>query len=198
MIIDTIDKQMIYLSNVPEQLSELIFNGFKNKFTAKLFKDSTAKDIAYLLAKYVSSSKKEQLIIARQDDEICGCLFYSDDQDHSLYELIKKEYSGFMKIKVFLFFLVLEHRPVKNETYVEFLVGSDQHRRRGVGTQLIQKCKDIAITKKVTLYVAANNTSAIDLYQKNDFRTQIVQSSMLSGKIINNKKWYFMTWENLK
>ncbi|MGY3701181.1 GNAT family N-acetyltransferase [Leuconostoc gelidum] len=97
-----------------------------------------------------------------------------------------------------LFFLVLEHRPVKNETYIEFLVVSDQHRRKGVGTQLIQKCQDSVITKKVTLYVAANNTSAIDLYQKNGFRTQIIQNSMLSGKLVNNKKWCFMTWENLK
>lgn len=198
MIVDTIDKQKIYLSNVQEQLSELILNGFRNKFTAKLFKDSTAKDISYLLAKYVSSSKEQQLIIAYQDDEIYGCLFYSGDQDHSLYELIKKEYSGFVKIKVLLFFLVLEHRPVKNETYIEFLVVSDQHRRKGVGTQLIQKCQDSVITKKVTLYVAANSTSAIDLYQKNGFRTQIIQNSMLSGKLVNNKKWCFMTWENLK
>ncbi|MBD9366982.1 GNAT family N-acetyltransferase [Leuconostoc mesenteroides] len=198
MIYEIFDAPKITLNNFADQLSELIFNGFRTKFTTKLFSKAAAKNISYLLAKVVSSERPKNLIIARQDDTLCGCLFFTSTDNRSLYDVIKQEYSGFMKFRVFLFFAILEHKLANNETYIEFLVVSERYRKNGVGTQLIKQCQNNVSTKTLTLYVASNNMNAINLYQKNSFRMQITQNSLLTSKIINNKKWHFMVWENTK
>ena len=111
------------------------------------------------------------------------------------YDAIKKFYSGTTRLKVILFFLVLGYKPLSNETYIEFLVVSNKCRRQGVGTQLIKYCQRQLLTKKLTLYVAAENTRAIKLYQKNNFVVRKVQHSMLSRICVNHEKWCFMVWE---
>ena len=84
---------------------------------------------------------------------------------------------------------------IDSETYIEFLVVSNKRRRQGVGTQLIKYCQRQLLTKKLTLYVAAENTRAIKLYQKNNFVVRKVQHSMLSRICVNHEKWCFMVWE---
>lgn len=198
MIYETFDAQKIAFCNFTEQLSELIFNGFRTKFTAKLFSEATAQHVSFVLAQVLSSESSKNLIIARQDDALCGCLFLTNTDNRSLYDVIKQEYSGLMKFKVLLFFAILEHKIADNETYIEFLVVSERYRKKGVGTQLIKQCQNSVSTKVLTLYVASNNMNAINLYQRNGFRVQITQNSLLTGKLVNNKKWHFMVWENKK
>ncbi|MBZ6009788.1 GNAT family N-acetyltransferase [Leuconostoc gelidum] len=198
MICETFDGQKINSQHFAKQLGELIFNGIRTKFTAKLFSEATAKSISFVLAQVLSSESSKNLIIARQDDALCGCLFLTTTDNRSLYDVIKQEYSGLMKFKVLLFFAILEHKLAINETYIEFLVVSERYRKKGVGTQLIKQCQNNVSTKILTLYVASNNTNAINLYQKNSFHMQITQNSLLTSKLINNKKWHFMVWENTK
>lgn len=195
MIVETLSKRDMFSEDMRQQLSMLIFDGFERKFTVKLFNVNVAKDIAKFLARYVSENNN-QLIIAHQNTDIYGCLFYSSKEaGSSLYDAIKKFYSGTTRLKVILFFLVLGYKPLSNETYIEFLVVSNKCRRQGVGTQLIKYCQRQLLTKKLTLYVAAENTRAIKLYQKNNFVVRKVQHSMLSRICVNHEKWCFMVWE---
>lgn len=198
MIYETFDAQKKTLDNFAKQLSDLIYHGFRTKFTAKLFSEATAKNVSSVLAQVLSSESSKNLIIARQDDSLCGCLFFTNTDNRLLYDVIKQEYSGFMKFKVLLFFATLEHKLANNETYIEFLVVSEKYRKKGVGTQLIKQCQNNVSTKSLTLYVASNNMNAINLYQKNGFHVQITQKSLLTGKLVHNKKWHFMVWENKK
>ena len=195
MIVETLSKRDMFSEDMRQQLSMLILDGFERKFTVKLFNVNVAKDIAKFLARYVSENNN-QLIIAHQNTDIYGCLFYSSKEaGSSLYDTIKKFYSGTTRLKVILFFLVLGYKPLSNETYIEFLVVSNKRRRQGVGTQLIKYCQRQLLTKKLTLYVAAENTRAIKLYQKNNFVVRKVQHSMLSRICVNHEKWCFMVWE---
>lgn len=195
MIVETLSKRDMFSEDMRQQLSMLILDGFERKFTVKLFNVNVAKDIAKFLARYVSENNN-QLIIAHQNTDIYGCLFYSSKEaGSSLYDAIKKFYSGTTRLKVILFFLVLGYKPLSNETYIEFLVVSNKCRRQGVGTQLIKYCQRQLLTKKLTLYVAAENTRAIKLYQKNNFVVRKVQHSMLSRICVNHEKWCFMVWE---
>lgn len=195
MIVETLSKRDMFSEDMRQQLSMLILDGFERKFTVKLFNVNVAKDIAKFLARYVSENNN-QLIIAHQNTDIYGCLFYSSKEaGSSLYDAIKKFYSGTTRLKVILFFLVLGYKPLSNETYIEFLVVSNKRRRQGVGTQLIKYCQRQLLTKKLTLYVAAENTRAIKLYQKNNFVVRKVQHSMLSRICVNHEKWCFMVWE---
>lgn len=195
MIVETLSKRDMFSEDMRQQLSMLILDGFERKFTVKLFNVNVAKDIAKFLARYVSENNN-QLIIAHQNTDIYGCLFYSSKEaGSSLYDAIKRFYSGTKRLKVILFFLVLGYKPLRNETYIEFLVVSNKCRREGVGTQLIKYCQRQLLTKKLTLYVAAENTRAIKLYQKNNFVVRKVQHSMLSGICVNHEKWCFMVWE---
>ena len=195
MIVGTLSKRDMFSEDMRQQLSMLILDGFERKFTVKLFNVNVAKDIAKFLARYVSENNN-QLIIAHQNTDIYGCLFYSSKEaGSSLYDAIKKFYSGTTRLKVVLFFLVLGYKPLSNETYIEFLVVSNKCRREGVGTQLIKYCQRQLLTKKLTLYVAAENTRAIKLYQKNNFVVRKVQHSMLSRICVNHEKWCFMVWE---
>lgn len=195
MIVETLSKRDMFSEDMRQQLSMLILDGFERKFTVKLFNVNVAKDIAKFLARYVSENNN-QLIIAHQNTDIYGCLFYSSKEaGSSLYDAIKKFYSGTTRLKVILFFLVLGYKPLSNETYIEFLVVSNKCRRQGVGTQLIKYCQRQLLTKKITLYVAAENTRAIKLYEKNNFVVRKVQHSMLSRICVNHEKWCFMVWE---
>ncbi|MGR8823197.1 GNAT family N-acetyltransferase [Leuconostoc citreum] len=195
MIVETLSKRDMFSEDMRQQLSMLILDGFERKFTVKLFNVNVAKDIAKFLACYISENNN-QLIIAHQNNDIYGCLFYSNKEaGSSLYDAIKRFYSGMTRLKVILFFLVLGYKPLRNETYIEFLVVSNKCRREGVGTQLIKYCQRQLLTKKLTLYVAAENTRAIKLYQKNNFVVRKVQHSMLSGICVNHEKWCFMVWE---
>lgn len=195
MIVETLSKRDMFSEDMRQQLSMLILDGFERKFTVKLFNVNVAKDIAKFLARYVSENNN-QLIIAHQNTNIYGCLFYSSKEaGSSLYDAIKKFYSGTTRLKVILFFLILGYKPLSNETYIEFLVVSNKCRRQGVGTQLIKYCQRQLLTKKLTLYVAAENTRAIKLYQKNNFVVRKVQHSMLSRICVNHEKWCFMVWE---
>ncbi len=195
MIVETLSKRDMFSEDMRQQLSMLILDGFERKFTVKLFNVNVAKDIAKFLARYVSENNN-QLIIAHQNTDIYGCLFYSSKEaGSSLYDAIKKFYSGTTRLKVILFFLVLGYKPLSNETYIEFLVVSNKCRRQGGGTQLIKYCQRQLLTKKLTLYVAAENTRAIKLYQKNNFVVRKVQHSMLSRICVNHEKWCFMVWE---
>ena len=195
MIVETLSKRDMFSEDMRQQLSMLILDGFERKFTVKLFNVNVAKDIAKFLARYVSENNN-QLIIAHQNTDIYGCLFFSSKEaGSSLYDAIKKFYSGTTRLKVILFFLVLGYKPLSNETYIEFLVVSNKCRRQGVGTQLIKYCQRQLLTKKLTLYVAAENTRAIKLYQKNNFVVRKVQHSMLSRICVNHEKWCFMVWE---
>lgn len=195
MIVETLSKRDMFSEDMRQQLSMLILDGFERKFTVKLFNVNVAKDIAKFLARYVSENNN-QLIIAHQNTNIYGCLFYSSKEaGSSLYDAIKKFYSGTTRLKVILFFLILGYKPLSNETYIEFLVVSNKCRREGVGTQLIKYCQRQLLTKKLTLYVAAENTRAIKLYQKNNFVVRKVQHSMLSRICVNHEKWCFMVWK---
>lgn len=89
--------------SLEKQIEVFKYHGFRTKFTATLFSEETAKNISLFLAQALSSENSKNLIIAHQDDSLCGCLFFTNTDNRSFYDVIKQKYSGFMKFKVLLF-----------------------------------------------------------------------------------------------
>ena len=108
--------------------------------------------------------------------------------------LIKKQLSLKNRIKLFLFFSFFSHKVTKEELYIEFLSVLPHYRNKGVGQKLINACKNQAMDKKLTLYVAMDNVPALRLYKKEQFQTVKTESSRIGKFFTGIKEWEFMEW----
>ncbi|CCQ23656.1 Diamine acetyltransferase 2 [Listeria monocytogenes N53-1] len=129
--IDSFEKDSIV-----EEVASLVFAGFKSKFTKTLFKETEAHDITYAFCHYIYTEKGENLLIAIQDELVCGC-----------YQALRKFLSFSQCLKLIFLLSLLSHKPVQNERYIDFITVSPNFRGQGIG-------------KKITLYVAKNNNGA--------------------------------------
>lgn len=111
------------------------------------------------------------------DGEICGILVsYEFDETNKKLENndYEKAFSLLFILRIQLVYLVINKILTKNnsEFYIECLCVSDAHRKKGIGTKLIENiledCKRKGF-KFVNLDVNINNKNAINLYEKEGF-----------------------------
>ncbi|WP_282675039.1 GNAT family N-acetyltransferase [Lactococcus lactis] len=177
-------------------VNELFYTAFKEKFVYKLFSEEMTIRISSLFSEYICKNKPNLLIIAEIDENIMGCAFMINHKE-SYYDfkyLIKKQLSLKNRIKLFLFFSFFSHKVTKEELYIEFLSVLPHYRNKGVGQKLINACKNQAMDKKLTLYVAMDNVPALRLYKKEQFQTVKTESSRIGKFFTGIKEWEFMEW----
>ncbi|WP_373180076.1 GNAT family N-acetyltransferase [Enterococcus durans] len=184
------------VENSVEQIAFLVYEGFKSKFTRKLFSDQEALIVITAFCKYIISTKPEKLFVANYNEKICGCLFLttSGEKYHGLYASLKKTLSFSQIFRLLLLLSILSHKPKHNERYLDFLAVAPEFRNMGIGKALITHCKNTFPEKHLMLHVAEQNYKACQLYDKLGFKIMKEQSSFAMGFLVGLKKWRLMKW----
>ncbi|MEG0249628.1 MAG: N-acetyltransferase [Peptostreptococcus sp.] len=186
------------VSNKVEQVSNLVYEGFKYKFTSKLFSDKEVFGVITSLCEYIILKKPEKLYIAESSGTICACLFLTTNGEKytDLYSSLKKSLSLSQCFRLLFLLGLLSHNPKNEESYIDFVTVSSEFRNMGIGKALILHCKDLFPEKTLTLYVAEHNQKAYELYDRLGFVTMKKQSSIIMNSVIGLKKWAFMELKN--
>ncbi|ECC1682599.1 GNAT family N-acetyltransferase [Listeria innocua] len=182
--------------NIVEEVTSLVFAGFKSKFTKTLFKETEARDIIYAFCHYIYTEQGENLLIAIQDELICGCMFVTSKSDshQKLYQNLRKFLSFSQCLKLIFFLSLLSHKPVQNERYIDFITVSPNFRGQGIGKTLISHCLETFHDEQITLYVAKNNNGVCKLYRTIGFQVIQKENSTLMGVLTGIKEWQKMEW----
>ena len=175
----------------------LIYEGFQSKFLTRFFSKKEVLSVVTALCRYICDRKRKQLIISEIDNQICGCLFLTENQESfpHLYSEFRQTLSLFQTIKLILFLKLLSYTPTENEWYLDFLVVSKKFWKKGIGKSLLSHCKKQAKNKTLVLYVAEDNLNAIQLYKKMGFTIEKKEVSWFMKTLIGKKGWYLMKWK---
>ncbi|EJE2829530.1 GNAT family N-acetyltransferase [Listeria monocytogenes] len=189
--IDSFEKDCII-----EEIASLVFAGFKSKFTKMLFKETEAHDIIYAFCYYIYTEKGENLLIAIQDELVCGCMFVTgkSDSHQKLYQNLRKFLPFSQCLKLIFLLSLLSHKPVQNERYIDFITVSPNFRGQGIGKILISHYLETFHNEQITLYVAKNNNGAYKLYKTLGFQVIQKENSTLMGVLTGIKEWRKMEW----
>lgn len=184
--------------NFSKELSSLIYESFRKKFSSKFFSKETAKKITHLISIYICACERDRLLVAIAKNQLIGCLYFlnTETSDYYFRYLLKKIFNYLDQLKVYFFLTLLSHKPRKEETYIDFLAVASNFRGNGIGKKLLANLK-IHSKKQVSLHVASNNTAAISLYSSQGFKVKVQKKSTLSKQILEIPVWYFMEWRNL-
>lgn len=82
-----------------------------------------------------------------------------------------------------------------SEAYVERLVVSPDHRKRGMARSLLASAESLAREAEkdtVGLHVSGNNEAAIGLYEAEDYTEVSRQRSLLTGYFLGIRHWLYM------
>ncbi|MHC5227414.1 GNAT family N-acetyltransferase [Enterococcus sp. LJL99] len=177
-------------------IAELVIYGFEAKFTHAFFTKIEVEKIAYALSECLCKSSPNNLLIAHNNGNICGCLYFTNKKTQRIS--IEKSLLIFLsfckRLKLYIFLFFLEHKPKRNETYIDFLTVSPKFRGNGIGKALILQCKKMNSKNKITLYVAKENKIAINLYKKQLFQIKNKMTSRSGNYLTGITSWYFMEW----
>ncbi len=191
-----------------ESVASIIMNSFKSKF--KALASLSDYDLIELLkqAGYVERTGFEGYLVAEKDNKVVGVMLLKWEGQKRPKAPPKP---GFLKlgrmygflnlIKLQLGLSLLEESIDYGECYIEHIAVDPNERGFGIGTQLINYGKDIVENNpslnKYTLYVAASNISAVQLYQNLGFRVKSRQNSAITQLLFKERSWLYMT-NNLK
>lgn len=185
------------IANSVAQISLLVYNGFKSKFTTRLFNDQEVLKIITAFCQYLVAEKPEKLFISKDNETISGCLFLTSSEEEypGLSSSLKKALSFSQWLKLLLLLGLLSHKPQPNERYIDFLTVAPEFRKQGIGKALITHCKNIFPNEALTLNVAEQNYQARKLYDKLGFKIVKEQNSSLMELIVGLRGWQFMKWQ---
>lgn len=185
------------IANSVAQISLLVYNGFKSKFTTRFFNDQEVLKIITAFCQYLVAEKPEKLFISNDNGTISGCLFLtsSGEKYPGLSSSLKKTLSFSQRLKLSLLLGMLSHKPQPNERYIDFLTVAPEFRKQGIGKALITHCKNIFPNEALTLNVAEQNYQARKIYDKLGFKIFKEQNSSLMELIVGLRGWQFMKWQ---
>lgn len=177
-------------------IAQLIASGFKDKFTHKLFSKTDIKKISLAMSHVICTQHKDNLIIAKKEKKVCGCLYFIGPADKNLVtrDIFKSHLSFFQRTKLFLLLVFLAHSPKKKETHIDFLSVLPEYSGIGIAKNLINYCRKINDSNRITLYVASENTAAFNLYKKTKFNIIQTVSSNFGNWLTGIKTWHYMKW----
>lgn len=92
---------------------------------------------------------------------------------------------------------LLQHSPELEECYIEDLVVHPEHQGKGIGKQLLKWAQQFMLQSSglsyLSLHVASHNHKAIQLYERVQFCQQNCNNSLLTGFLLGEKRWNYMT-----
>lgn len=160
------------------------------------------------LLHYLPQEPNSLRIVARQQGEVVGtmCMKWKGTKSNKSNKSNKSKSTWWSKCNSIgnwnLFKLVtglylLQHSPELEECYIEDLVVHPQHQGKGIGKQLLQWAhqfmRQSAGMTYLSLHVASHNHKAIQLYERYQFTQQNCDNSLLTGLLLGEKRWNYMT-----
>ncbi|MBC2191472.1 GNAT family N-acetyltransferase [Listeria sp. FSL L7-0229] len=182
--------------SILEEVVLLAYAGFKSKFTKALFSEAEVQDVIHALCHYIYTEKGENLLIATQDEKVCGCLFLTSkaDSHRQFYHSIREFLTFSQQLKLIFLLSLLSHKPTSNERYIDFITVSPNFRGQGIGKKLLTHCIETFPKEQITLYVAKNNIGAYQLYQNLGFQVTEKENSAFMGVLTGMREWHKMEW----
>lgn len=157
--------------SIRKQISEIFVEGFGDLHAF------FSKDTSKLVKAFEHMFVLDVFYVALIDGEIAGITACTDGQimpiDHNKKEL--KKHLGFVKgtFASVVFKREFQKSPVEvggNKAWVEFVATSAKHRGKGVATALMNHVLALPQYQEYVLVVADNNTNAVKLYEKLNFK----------------------------
>ncbi len=195
----------IHISNLEfkdlDRYLQIEFDAFYDKLKIMF---SNKKEAAYNILKEEISNNIEtgRYYNARSGNMIVGIIEIVTEENTKSY--VKSfhtyvKYLGFFRaVKAFLFNLFEIPRLNNNTIYIDNVAVDIDNRRKGVAKKMLSFVEDYAKkTRKytLTLWVAAGNKNAYDLYSKSGFVKVILRSSGIAEKFSGYRDWVYMKKE---
>ena len=188
--------------------------GYKIENLASLSIEELGSAFTQLLY-YLPQEPNSLRVVARQQGEVVGtmCIKWKwiksnesngfdgfDEPNQSIYSNWWSKCNSIGNWKLFKLITglyLLQHSPKVEECYIEDLVVHPQHQGKGIGKQLLQWAHQFmqqsAGMTYLSLHVASHNHKAIQLYERYQFCQQDCDSSLLTGLLLGEKRWHYMT-----
>lgn len=187
-----------------EATSSIFFQAFRSKFKS-LSNLSDEKMICFLKESgFIERDSFEGYVVAEKDDEIFGVmqLKWKGQKRHKKNQNLKlvklgNKYGYLNLIRILIGVSILSENISDGECYIEHIAVRSNSRGLGIGTLLLEYGKKIVESRpylnKLTLYVAENNVSALQLYQKLGFSIRSSQNSVITEVLLKERKWIYMS-----
>ncbi|MGN7413050.1 GNAT family N-acetyltransferase [Paenibacillus sp. SAF-068] len=194
-----------------QAVAELMAYGFGHKF--QKITSLSMYELAYVFEQMLNHPPMQQntlRVIARQNEDIVGTmsLKWMEKSNRVAVKTVHANSHWWSKCnrisngKRLLFITglhLLKHTPKLNECYVEDLVVHPQHQGKGIGTQLLQWAQKYMLESQLfsflSLHVASQNSQAIQLYERYQFRKQFNTNSFLTGLLLGEEQWHYMIYK---
>ena len=164
-----------------KDISKIYLDGFNNKVKNLLDLPDECKNDFLDEFGILGTHYKEGYFIAEIDGDIIGLMLLrwvgqrKQKKRHNLkFSLLIKKYGLISTIKTMAKLKLMNHNPKKGEIYIDNIAVSEKARGLGVGSILIDKAFDTAISMKgidkVSLAVIEDNPKAHKLYKRLGFK----------------------------
>lgn len=167
-----------------------------------VFGDDPAKIRTVLEAVYTGPVRRgyDGVLIAELDGRIVGTLLIEPmdytPQESSMFEQVAIRQFGLPRMLRAAFLLwLIGHRPAAADAHISDVGVLSDSRGEGVGQQLLVHAEQWARERncsRLTLWVAATNEPALNLYEKSEFEIVDMRSSWLTRLAYGIRHWYFM------
>jgi ribosomal protein S18 acetylase RimI-like enzyme len=149
-----------------ESLADICWEAFKTK-ADWIYKNNVQKEKEVMRMLPLP----ENVIIARINDKIVGYLIFKTSQGYRVNKPLREVLRRHRNWRSILFML-LAHKPTKDEFYIFMIAVSSEARGMGVGTALLQRAYALARVlrlRSATLHVVQENPDAKRLYNREGF-----------------------------
>ena len=140
------------------------------------------------------------LLVAEEDGRIVGVLviepiYYTEEEHRALEHRVIQELGALRLLWAAFWLWMLTYTPSADEAYIGGLGVAADRRGLGIGAQLLAAAEDWARAHgraRLTLWVAADNVTALQLYEKAGFVVTRTQGSLLTRWTLGVRYRYFM------
>lgn len=165
---------------------EILTESFRQKYT-RMFNFESDELYSFIMdIELVPKKQADGFFVAEMNGEIVGAIIlnWNSLKLDSPIDLLKlrKKYGRRKIYRAILVAITLREKLEDDECYIESIAVLKEARDLGIGTALIKKAEEFALSKhfnRLTLY-ADNNIDAENIFTKNGFRTRkIIKKSIL-------------------
>ncbi len=140
------------------------------------------------------------LLVAEEDERVVGVvviepIYYTETEHRALERRVLQELGVPRLLWAAFWFWQMGHTPADDEAYISGLGVAADWRGLGIGGQLLAAAEEWARTHRrarLTLWVAADNTAALHLYEKAGFVVTRTQGNWLTRWALGVRRWHFM------